>query len=309
MRHIVRSGLALAVCAVAVTWVLAGCGPASTAARPEAPAGPAEPTVLDLLTHAGSYRPDEQIVRAAEDLLVSRCMAAAGQRYPATPPPADRRTDDERELDLAGRVRDGYGLGGVATTDGPALDRYVRSLPAARRSAYMLALFGPEDRRRAIELPVSGEVSFPSSGCLHDAQRRIYGDIVSWARITYLPEDLNNVLTERVTAGPGYAAVLREWSACMSRRGHRYPTPAAARADLAERYRTSSAGPGLRKFEIAVAVADGECARQVRIPARVRELKAAAVGTLPADQRRALDECGWAWRRAVTVASRIRAAG
>lgn len=89
----------------------------------------------------------------------------------------------------------------------------------------------------------------------------------------------------------------------------RYPTPSAARADLAERYRTPAAGGQLRRFEIAVAVADGECARATRIPARVRALKTAAVGDLPADQRRALDECVWAWRRAVSVAARIRAAG
>src|SRR5687768_5090127 len=111
MRHIVRSGrgLALVACAVAVTWVLAGCGPASTAARPDAPSvtGPAraDPAVADLLTQSGSYRRDEQVVRAAEDLLISRCMAVAGHAYPETPPAADRHTDDEREIDLAERRR------------------------------------------------------------------------------------------------------------------------------------------------------------------------------------------------------------
>jgi hypothetical protein len=292
--------------------VLAGCravDPAGTAPDPERLSmGSA---AFDLLTHSGGYHHRQHTLSVAEESLVRRCMTAKGLVYePLTPAPA--RSDEERALGLDRRRTEGYGLYESLTADPAArerspspVDRYIARLPAQDRADYMLALFGDERQRRGIRLYRSGEVTFPASGCVFESQTRLYGDIVTWARITYLPEDLNNVLTAQVTDEPEYADATHAWSTCMAGRGHPHPRPDAARDAIAARYAAEGPGERLRTDEIAVAVADAECARDAGIPALVLTLKHRGLGTLTVEERRALVDLSESWLRAVDVAADV----
>ena len=52
----------------------------------------------------------------------------------------------------------------------------------------------------------------------------------------------------------------------MKGRGYRYASPDSARTAMAERYKQSGVTPLLKSEEIAVAVADGQCAAQSDLP-------------------------------------------
>jgi hypothetical protein len=241
----------------------------------------------------------------AEEILVGRCMAAKGVPYPAPPPKADQRTDEERSLRIEERRRTGYGLATPAGTGVPALDRYVKGLPRQEREAFTRALFGEESQRRGIDLPGSGPVSFPSQGCVYEAQSKLFGDILTWARVTYVPEDLNNKLSKGITNSDVYAQAMRKWRECMKRRGYDYELPAKAQEDLSERYKKNGVSEQLLREEIAVAVADAECAREVGIPQLVLSLKKSNVATLTDAERRSLRELSGKWLQAATAAQTI----
>ncbi|HEU4348868.1 MAG TPA: hypothetical protein VFR35_13910, partial [Actinoplanes sp.] len=287
-----------------------GGDPASTAPdRAQLAAGTA---AFDLLTRSGSYRRNQHTLTVAEERLVGRCMAGKGLAYPAQPPVASELSDEDQALDLDRRRRDGYGLyRSFAATpaereQSPSpVDRYVRQLPADQQAAYLLALFGDERRYEGIQLPFSGEVTFPGEGCLFESQSRIYGDTMTWARITYVPEDLNNKLTDLVVASQPYAKALRAWSECMARQGHRYAHPKDAQDDIAARYAAEGPREPLRRHEIEVAVADTECARQAGIPRLLTSSKEDHLGALSAEEQRSLVELGRAWLKAVDVAAEI----
>jgi len=309
MRSITRFGLV--ACAVAVTLVLAGCrggDPAGTAPGELGAGG----TAFELLTQSGSYHRQQHTLTVAEERLVGSCMAARGLAYPAEAPVAVVASDEERSLRLEQRHREGYGLFQSFAAD-PAdgqrspspVDRYVQRLSSEEQAAYMLELFGDERRRKGIRLARSGDVTFPGQGCVFESQSRIFGDIMTWARITYVTEDLNNKLTEWVVATSAYTEAMRGWGGCMAQRGHPYPSPGDAKDDLSARYTAEGTSDRLRRHEIAVAVADAECAAQGGIPRLVLSLKESHVGALSAEERRSLVELANAWSHAVTVAEGI----
>ena len=163
----------------------------------------------------------------------------------------------------------------------------------------------PRRTRRAIELPGTGPVSFPGRGVCFEAQAELFGDILTWARVTYVPEELNNKLTGLVTSAPAYTQTMQRWSGCMARRGYHYAFPAKAKEDLAARYKAEGKSDLLLEQEIAVAVADTECARQTGITQVVLDLKKSSASTLSASEQRSLSELSAEWSRAATTAQQI----
>lgn len=287
--------------------LLAGCGacgPASSPPAADLDAPTLDATALDLVTQSGSFHRRQHAVKVAEETLVGTCMRAAGQDYPTRLPPLDHRTDEDRALRTEERRRTGYGLSLGADDGVPAMDRQVRGLSAERQQAFARALFGAEDNRRAIEVAGTGPVTFPGEGCLFEAQQEIYGDILTWARVTYVPEALNNRLGGSVTSAPAYLRTMRGWSACMARRGHRYASPAEAQADLTNRYRAGKSDRLLEQ-EIAVAVADADCAREGGVVRLVLDEKRRMANALPEAERRSLAELAEDWSRAVRTAGTI----
>lgn len=298
-------------CTVVVTLVLAGCGanpPASTTADTGLMSDPA---AVDLLTRSGSYHARQHTLTVAEEMLVGRCMAARGLAYPARMPAADRRSDEDRALEMDKRRQIGYGLfqtysSTPAERDRPvtAADRYVKGLAPDEQAGYLRALFGANDRRRGIDLPGGQRVTFAGEGCVFEAHSRLFGDIITWARITYVPEELDNKLIDRATSSDEYAQAMRGWSRCMARRGHKYSSPRAAEQDLTARYQAEGASEQLRRRELEVAVADGDCARQAGVPGLVLSLKKSHLNTLSDDEQRSIQHLAGRWVVAAAAAQR-----
>ena len=174
-------------------------------------------------------------------------MAKNGLAYPIETQPLDTRTDEERAIDLDSRRLDGYGLYHSRTRthtsektgqdgDFPTeLDRYVSQLPENDRVIYRRALFGGNREYSAIRLPDGSTTSFPTKGCVAEARAALFGDVVLWARVAYIPQTFNNILTKRVTDDPDYAATIDKRRACMAKQGYQFASPEDAAKQVGEK--------------------------------------------------------------------------
>jgi hypothetical protein len=291
------TSLAPLACAFLAALSLAGCasGQPGGQARGSSTAHAAlSAGAAALITRSGGYLTAEQTLDTAESELTQRCMVSLGFRYPAKAQPDPTARDEPWRPDLAARRRYGYGLAAHLTARPAALaadDRYQRSLSPARRAQYRRALFGSMAQYAAIDLP-GGQFSFPTRGCAAAGQERLYGGPVTAARVYYLPQVLFNSVYVAVQRTPGYRHVLAAWAGCMSQHGYRYSSPADAERQLAAEYQ-AGASPAARRAEkhreIAVAVQDANCARQVRVPEVTQSLLLRYAARLPAAQRQALN--------------------
>jgi hypothetical protein len=263
---------------------------------------------MDLLTRTGSYEENEYRLRIAENLLVGKCMKAKGISYPSDvdgPAPAG---GNEQVLRLDERRRDGYGLFKSYSGKGqepPEAEQRVRQLPPDQRAAYHKALMGSEDTRQAIQLPGGGEVGFPTTGCVAEARRQIFGDLLVSARVAHVPSALDSRISQQVDTDPAYVKAENAWRGCMKRKGYAYQHPGDGYPDLQARYEKEGPSQRLRQQEIAIAVADAECARQAEIPAAVRTAKQHGAEKLPEIEQQALRELTGSWLTAVANARRI----
>jgi hypothetical protein len=274
------------------------------------------PIAFELMTQTGSFHAGQHALDAAEQRLTGECMTKKGFFYTIETHPVDTRTDEERAIDLDSRRLSGYGLhdswassqstkGTDRGADFPSqTDRHVAQLPENKRAVYMRALFGEEDEYSAIRLPDGSTTSFPTRGCAAEARVASFGDVALWARVAYVPQTFNNILTKRVFDDRDYAATMTEWRACMAAKGYQFASPADAAEKVDADYRQAGYTPAGRAYEIAVAVADGECARDVRVPSRVLDLKRKYLLALPDNDRQALGTVAEAWFHAVEMEKR-----
>jgi hypothetical protein len=168
-------------------------------------------------------------------------------------------------------------------------------MPVGQRSAYRRALSGDDSHRVTLRLSSGPEFTFASTGCIAEGRRGLYGDVMAAARAAYVPQEAYNALYPTLAAHPAVRAAEARWTACMGRRGQPFASMEAARTAVARGYRTRPVGAA-RRTEIRVAVADGECALEARLPGTVADVAAGATAALTAEQRRDL-----------TQATRIRA--
>ncbi|WDZ87833.1 hypothetical protein [Micromonospora cathayae] len=279
---------------------LVGCASAQQTGPvgvPSASAGSPAVSVVDLATRSGSWPATQDTLEAAVEAATRKCLAAQGFTPPPAPPPAQPVPEDEAaSIKLADRRANGYGLapdlsdaGDAPSTLAPS-DPYHDRLSATDQRRYRAALFGSSTLGVRVDLGAGRHVVVPKQGCLAESRRALAGDVTTWARLTYLPQTVDDRLADRASTAPGYLAVLAEWRTCMAGRGHPHPTPRAARDAIRAAYDTVRAGDRaeLRRREIAVAVADGECATRVHLPAAELTARRGLVATLPPEERRTL---------------------
>ncbi|QFZ20126.1 hypothetical protein [Saccharothrix syringae] len=262
---------------------------------------PAEDPSFDLLTRTGSYERRDQALASAEHRLIARCMAERGFPLRAE---AERRPEEQFTPEYR-RTR-GYGLYAQYAAqpgDVPAGDAYVRGLDEAGRTAYDRALLGEERERRAIRVgDADSVVSFPGGGCTAAAQQALYGDVVRWAEITYLPPVLHREVAEQVGEDPRYRESVGPWAACMADRGFPVDSSEDAQDELRQLYAARGATEELRAREIATAVADGDCADLLGVPELVLRIKRELVGRMPEGEREDLRRVAGEWSAAAARA-------
>ncbi|MEU9187004.1 hypothetical protein AB0D14_21145 [Streptomyces sp. NPDC048484] len=163
---------ARALCAaVLVALTLGGCGATTTDAER---AGPTLPS---------GERERDDLIRAAQQVLVERCLTVRGLSL--------ERTARERRKDGAGRER---------TRDE---DRRLQG-----------ALFGRGRPELSVTLPTGYTVKAHTDGCLAAAQRELYGDERRWFRTQVVVNNLRTEARQHLKRDPDYRAAHARWVRC-----------------------------------------------------------------------------------------------
>jgi hypothetical protein len=287
--------LAVACC---VALVVGGCGSARppTTNQPDGlPAAGTGSSVLtsdavDLVTGSGRWPSTEETLNAAIDKLVARCMQAKHLRYLVLTTTVLNNDDEAQIVGLANRRRQGYGLeqSDPSLTNRPQ-DAYVATLSPSDQRHYLQALYGADSDRVAVNLPDGGQATLTNHGCQADAIRTVAADVPRWGLITYVPQQLGNRLADELSTDPNYQAAMARWRRCMVGKGIRYLNPDDAVHALRAAYQAHGVTPELSKQEIATAVADGECALAVHLPAAATDSRRALASQLPEQDRRDLN--------------------
>ncbi|OXM59119.1 hypothetical protein [Amycolatopsis vastitatis] len=231
--------------------------------------------------------PDAQLLHDAEQLVLRDCMAKAGFEYRITPPPS---VPDQREFlyvvdDVEWARKHGYGSDIQRRLDAFRADdpnqRYLRSLPADRRTAAVAAANGTKPVGLTAKAPDGLTVSRSDQGCRTEVFRELYGDPQTWFQTSTTVNALKAMRVERVNADPAYVAALVPWSSCVHSAGYDAKNPTELRAGQ----------PGQLAFadEQRMAVAEADCAVHTGLAATAKALDARYETELSHDYQAALD--------------------
>ena len=234
-----------------------GGGPAGGSGRPKIsvppipPASSAAAVALPLDSYEEVSVQEQDALAAAGDLLTQRCMTAAGFSYPVAAEPGGGEANVQS-------FEYGYGINNLTQAEtygykqpaqnGPGLSPALLALPGflgqqnKHGAAWTSALLGfvPGARARAPQ----------HQGCLQTTDTELYGRLGGDPN----PDPVPPIAIEAAQwtqSDPRILAVQRAWSACMTRSGLTYKSPAQA----ADRNWPRTPTPA----EIAAAVADVRC--------------------------------------------------
>ncbi|GAA3848045.1 hypothetical protein GCM10022403_094680 [Streptomyces coacervatus] len=305
-----RTTATVGVIAALASAVLTGCSVGADSSHRTAPAAGAEAAAhVKDLTYAEDLR-----ISDAEQHLITQCMTKHGFRF------REDRTLSLEESRPVGYVQDdvewarshGYGSRIMAKEDRARLRNpnlaYRNSLSRPRQSAYDTALDGGRDtallRTRA---PSGGTITKQSGGCTGEAERTLYGDPAAWFRADATVSNLRPLYVGKLLRDKEFKSAVRTWSRCMSRAGHPYPDPDAARQATREHsaQQTRAEEAGTFANETRIAVADATCARAVSLRSVGERREAHYVGELAGKYGDALDAHRRMQQHALARAERI----
>ncbi|WP_269854728.1 hypothetical protein [Streptomyces sp. RPT161] len=285
-----------------------GCTAAtqSTGRGPE-PAG-VSTTMTDLATRSGRWPTGAAQLQAAFDQLDRECLSTAGFRLPSIPRVSLPVPENEAAaIDLDGRKQHGYGIStpgdSSAATANP--NAYVSSLSSRDQKRFNDVQFGPGAPRTAVALYRTGRAAVPTAGCVARARRALAGDVQAWAAISYVPQQLDDQLSRKALQDASYQAALARWRVCMAKAGYPYASPEAAVTRLRREHEQGASGSGFRRLEIAVAVADGQCASHTHLPSILLRARRQLTAQLPAGNLSFLRSVTESWESAVARARSV----
>jgi hypothetical protein len=246
---------------------LAGCGHHPAPAAAPASARLDEATV-DMITNTGDYAERRYRVDEVDVSLTRQCMNSAGFTWAgvADQPKPDASGNRTVRLDYA--LKHGYGLSDGQAAAGP------ESAGPEAGDGLRAALLGPASDLAEFVAPQGVVYTFPRQGCAARSHTAVYGDLDTWARIAYLPQEFNLRLQSEANADPRYTAKLREWSNCLATSHYAYESPNAIVEQLTAAYRTDHRTLQQRRAsEIKIAVQDVRCDFKVHLSATALDLR------------------------------------
>jgi hypothetical protein len=239
---------------------------------------------------------------AAEQILISSCMAAEGFPYWAA---STTNLDPQSEhpfglISLQQAKRSGF--------QGPtpwAVEmnaRYVAGLDRRRLSAYIEALNGPESDSSNVTLTLPGGAVLGHSdkGCSAMAEGRLYSGFDRWFQVSASYEYLNTVRVNEVLANVRYRKAEDRWSACMERRGYSFATPMTAMTFFLMAFPKPS-----KSVEIETAIADVKCAGSSALSTMSREVSKSVETNLRVQSPRVFSQMVTIQNHAVPIAREI----
>ncbi|MCO1576885.1 hypothetical protein M8C13_14090 [Crossiella sp. SN42] len=176
---------------------------------------------------------DRAAVAQAQQLLIRECMRELGFEYrvsaPSTAPP--RRDFPYALDDPAWAAEHGYGQAPEAQGENPN-QSYYAGQPRGRAEAALKALHGDRPRALSVRAPDGALVTRGDNGCQAKSEGKLYGDLATWFTAETVVRELPSLRRARVLADPRFTEAAIPWADCMRAEGHRYATPAEARAAL-----------------------------------------------------------------------------
>ncbi|GAA5197667.1 hypothetical protein GCM10023322_69420 [Rugosimonospora acidiphila] len=292
--------------------MLAGCGNPRPASRgaPSPPAGSVSHSppsldvdVVDFATRSGSWPSSEDDLENASNQLDRQCLRAHGFAVPAAPPLALPVPQDEAAaIDLPGRRSVGYGLA-KHSAPAPEPTTFVGDV------GFSAAQFGAGKPRIKVSLEGKATVLTPSAGCVAQGYRELAGDLATWARLYYVPQQFDDRMYAAMYDDPRYPVALATWRSCMNSRGYSYSRPDDVEPALRARYDASGMTPALEQLELRTAVDDGECQLAVHLPTTLLQIRRSLVASLPRSDLATIATMVVARRGAVAKARSVLAAG
>ncbi len=238
------------------------------------------------------YDIDYQKVHTEEENAIASCMQDAGFEYtPREISSADYRKDEDTfEFTEEHAAREGYGYSSPepesdeTESADPNAD-YLAAMSATERAAYELALWGEQDA------PIDDDAEYAwdwtKAGCYGKASNEAWAasPMAAFEDPAYadLGEQISR-LYEEVYADPKVTAVDAAWSDCMNKAGYDFAQVMDANNSFAEQYAAlwdgadpetgtdKAAETALREREVATAVADARCQKEVGYDATVMEV-------------------------------------
>ncbi|MFI8074177.1 hypothetical protein ACIF85_36195 [Streptomyces sp. NPDC086033] len=290
--------------------VLTGCTAETDAAHRTSPAARADAAATgEKLTYAQDLR-----ISDAEQHLITSCMRKQGFRYWEEKPLS---LDESRPV---GYVQDdvdwarshGYGSRIMAKEDRARLRNpniaYRKSLSHSRQKAYDIAMDGDRDAvLLTSRTPSGGTITKQSGGCAGQAEKMLYGDPAAWFRADVTVRNLRPLYVGKLLRDKEFKSAVGAWSRCMSKAGHPFPDPDAARRSTREHSAEQTRAEEARAFanETRIAVADATCARSVSLRSIGEQREAHYVGELSAKYGHALGAHLRMQRQALTRAERM----
>ncbi|NUP19432.1 MAG: hypothetical protein HOZ81_25770 [Streptomyces sp.] len=146
--------------------------------------------------------------------------------------------------------------------------RYFRSLSPSDMSRATTALHGSSTAWLEARLPQGGVMRRSSTGCVSEAERRLYGDLRKWYQVNKVADQLTSLRVQRVVSDPRFDQGVARWATCMRDRGYSYARPTEARkAAMARSSRTD------RAHEIELATTEAICARESGFAVVIQQLE------------------------------------
>ncbi|MFE3032918.1 hypothetical protein ACFXKY_14890 [Streptomyces canus] len=296
----------------AVMALLVGCalaaGPVGCTSTQPVGSGP-KPSVnaamTDVATRSGRWPTGAGLLQAAFDHLDRTCLGKAGFHMPTLPRAPQPSPDNEAEVvNLSGREHYGYGIATPrdSSTGAQGANAYVSALSNKDKRRFIDAQFGPRAPRTAVNLHGKSTATVPAGGCVAAARRELAGNVQTWAKIDYIPQQLDDQVSRAAEQDPSYQAALDRWRACMTRRGYVYTSPEAAAKSMQDEHAQGATGSVFQHREIAVAVADGRCEIRTHLPSEVLRIRRQHVAQLATGDLLLLRSVTGDWESAVTRA-------
>ncbi|MDQ0905239.1 hypothetical protein QFZ22_001224 [Streptomyces canus] len=280
--------------AALVSLALTGCTADTDAAHHTSPAARAAATAAgEKLTYAQDLR-----IADAEQHLITLCMRKQGFRYWEEKPLSleESRPVGYVQDDVDWARSHGYGSRIMAKEDRARLRNpniaYRKSLSRSRQKAYDIAMDGGRDAvLLTSRMPSGGTITKQSGGCVGQAEKMLYGDPAAWFRADVTVSNLRPLYVGKLLRDKEFKSAMDAWSRCMSKAGHPFPDPDAARRSTREHRADQTRAEEARSFanETRIAVADATCARSVSLRLTGERREAHYVGELTAKYGHALD--------------------
>ncbi|MFF3656763.1 hypothetical protein [Streptomyces olivochromogenes] len=141
-------------------------------------------------------RDRDDLIDAAQQVLVDRCLAGQGLTLPNASAPQDHSASPPQDHSAS-----------------PPQDQ---SAPAPQDRRLQGALFGRGRPELSVTLATGYTVTAHTDGCLAAAERDLYGDQRLWFRTRVVVNNLRAEAQQRMKRDPDYRAATARWTRCVT---------------------------------------------------------------------------------------------